>query len=248
MTVSGTTTKVSYSGTGSQTVFAYTFKIFADADLEVILRAADGTETTKTLTSHYSVSNAGEDAGGNVTFGSAPAATETVVIRRNLTLTQGTDYVENDPFGAEDHESALDRITFISQNLQEQLDRTFKVSRTTAITSAEVTDAAAARADKILGFSADGNSLDVTTGKVISVTVSAVGVGGSPTVSYSADTGALALGIVTGATGATGATGSTGPTGATGATGATGSTGATGAAGPTGATGPVGVGLAIALS
>jgi hypothetical protein len=49
MTVSSTTTKVSYSGNGSTTVFAYTFKIFADADLTVIVRTdATGAESTKT--------------------------------------------------------------------------------------------------------------------------------------------------------------------------------------------------------
>ena len=34
MTVSSTTVKNSYSGNSSTTAFAYTFKIFADTDLE----------------------------------------------------------------------------------------------------------------------------------------------------------------------------------------------------------------------
>ena len=52
MTVSSSTNKVSYSGNGSLTTFAYTFKIFDEDDLTVILRAADGTETTQTITRH----------------------------------------------------------------------------------------------------------------------------------------------------------------------------------------------------
>ena len=117
MTVSTTSNKVSFSANGSTTVFAYNFKIFADADLTVIIRAADGTETTKTLTTHYTVSGAGSASGGNVTFtsGNTPANGETVVIARQLTKTQGTDYVANDPFPAESHEDALDRLTFITQ-------------------------------------------------------------------------------------------------------------------------------------
>ena len=93
MTVSSTTTKNSYSGNGSTTVFAYGFKIFDDADLQVIIRSSTGTETTKTLTTHYTVSGAGDASGGNVTFttGNTPASGETVVIRRNLTQTQSTD-------------------------------------------------------------------------------------------------------------------------------------------------------------
>ena len=116
MAVSSTTSKVSYAGNGSTTVFAYTFKIFAEADLRVFIRDAAGTEKLKTLTTDYTVSNVGVEGGGNVTFGTAPASGETVVIQRVVALTQGTDYVENDPFPAESHENALDRLTFITQH------------------------------------------------------------------------------------------------------------------------------------
>ena len=161
MTASSTTTKVSYSGNGSTTVFAYGFKIFADADLRVIERAADGTETVKSLTTHYTVSGAGTDSGGNVTFGTAPASGVTVIIKRNLTLTQGTDYVANDPFPAESHEEALDRLTFIAQGIQEELDRTIKASETNTISGAEFTVSATDRANKIFAFDSSGD-LSVT--------------------------------------------------------------------------------------
>ena len=157
MTVSSTTTKVSYSGNGSTTVFAYGFKIFADADLRVIERAADGTETVKSLTTHYTVSGAGTDSGGNVTFGTAPASGVTVIIKRNLTLTQGTDYVANDPFPAESHEEALDRLTFIAQGIQEELDRAIKASETNTLTGAEFTISATDRANKVFSFDGSGN-------------------------------------------------------------------------------------------
>ena len=163
MTVSSLTNKASFSANGSTTVFAYNFKIFADADLEVISRAADGTETIKTLSTHYNVSGAGSDGGGNVTFtaGNTPANGTSVIIRRSLALTQSTDYVENDTFAAENHEDALDRLTFVTQSLQEQLDRTFKVSKTTTITTPEVVEAAADRASKALVFSSNGNALEI---------------------------------------------------------------------------------------
>ena len=156
MTVSSTTTKNSYSGNGSTTTFAYGFKIFADADLTVILRSAAGTETVQTLTTHYSVTNAGVDSGGNVVFGSAPAAGVTVVIRRNIAQTQTTDYTANDPFPAESHEDALDRLTFIAQQQQEELDRAIKLSRTNTMTSTEFTVGATERANKILAFDSSG--------------------------------------------------------------------------------------------
>ena len=171
MTVSTTTIKNSASGNGTLHSFAYGFKIFADGDLDVIIRSSTGTETVKTLNTHYVVTNAGTDSGGNVLFkfntGSSgdahfsssdfrPANGETVVIRRSLGLTQSTDYVANDPFAAEDHETALDRLTFITQEIQEELDRSIKLSRTNTITSTEFTTSSAARANKILAFDSSG--------------------------------------------------------------------------------------------
>ena len=161
MTVSSTTTKNSYSGNASTTTFAYGFKIFANTDLTVILRSAAGTETVQTLTTHYSVTNAGVDSGGNVVFVSAPASGVTVVIRRNIAQTQTTDYTANDPFPAESHEDALDRLTFIAQQQQEELDRAIKLSRTNTMTSTEFTTSAANRANKILAFDTSGE-LSVT--------------------------------------------------------------------------------------
>jgi len=156
MTVSSTTTKNSYSGDGSTTTFAYTFKIFADADLTVILRSAAGTETVQTLTTNYTVTNAGNANGGNVVFVTAPASGVTVVIRRNMAQTQSTDYTANDPFPAESHEDALDRLTFIAQQQQEELDRSIKLSRTNTMTSTEFTVGASDRANKILAFDGSG--------------------------------------------------------------------------------------------
>jgi hypothetical protein len=161
MTVSSTTTKNSYSGDGSTTTFAYAFKIFADADLTVILRSAAGTETVQTLTTDYTVTNAGNASGGNVEFVTAPASGVTVVIRRNMAQTQSTDYTANDPFPAESHEDALDRLTFIAQQQQEEVDRSIKLSRTNTMTSTEFTVGATDRANKILAFDGNGE-LSVT--------------------------------------------------------------------------------------
>ena len=176
MTVSTTSTKVTLSGNGSTHSFAFNFKIFADADLKVIIRSAAGAETTKTLGTHYIITGTGADSGGNVLFkfntGTSsdahystsdyrPASGESVIIKRLLTLTQSTDYVENDTFSSTDHENALDRLTMATQQLQEQMDRKVGVSETTTITSPEITGTASDRASKILGFSSDGNSLAV---------------------------------------------------------------------------------------
>ncbi len=158
MTVSSTTTKNSYTGNGSTTAFAYGFKIFDDDDIKVILRTtATGNETVQTKTTHYTVSGVGSASGGNITFGTAPPATQTVVLLRTTAQTQLTDYVPNDPFPADAHEDALDKLTFIAQEIQEELGRSLKVSQTNSIATASFTASATARANKVLGFDSNGD-------------------------------------------------------------------------------------------
>jgi len=164
MTVTTTTIKNSYSGNGSTTAFAYTFPINATDEITVIERSATGTETVKSEGSgstNYGISDNGA-SGGTVTMVTAPASGTTLVIRRNTNLTQETDYVANDPFPAETHEDALDKLNMQTQELQEELDRSFKVSRTNTITSAEFTTSATDRASKTLGFDSDGNLTTVS--------------------------------------------------------------------------------------
>ena len=208
MTISSTLTKNSYSGNGSTTAFAYGFKIFASTDIKVYIRSSAGVETLKaegTGSANYGISGVGAASGGTVTFVTAPASGETVVLIRDTSQVQSTDYVENDPFASTDHENALDRLTMISQEMQEEMDRSFKVSKTTSITTPEFTDDASTRADKLLGFSSDGNALEATTGRVSSVSVSNVatssGAPGTATASFTTSSGALALGIPIGQTG-----------------------------------------------
>ena len=208
MAVSATTNSVSYTGNGSTTSFAVTFAFQgtgSTAELEVIERTiATGAEATKSYTTHYTVTG-GNGSTGAVVAASAPADTVEWHIRRTTTRTQTVDYTANDPFPADTHELALDRLAMGLQEVQGELDRSFKVSRTTSITTPEFVDDAAARADKLLGFAADGNSIEAVTGRVNTVTASTVtptaGAAGSGTASFTESTGALALGIPQGSTG-----------------------------------------------
>jgi len=162
MTVSSTTTRVSYSGDNSTTVFAYTFKIFDDDDITVILRTdATGSEAVQTKTTNYSVSGVGETGGGNITFVSPPASGITVVLLRETAQTQTTDYTPNDPFPASSHEDALDKMTLIVQDQQEEINRALKLSRTNTMISTEFEVGATTRANKILAFD-DSGELAVT--------------------------------------------------------------------------------------
>ena len=161
MTVSTTSIKNSYSANGSTTAFSYTFKVFASSEIKVIVRTdSTGSESVRAEGSgstNYAVSGVGDASGGTVTFVTAPASGETVVILRDTALTQATDYQPADPFPAESHEDALDKLTHIVQEVQEEVDRSFKVSRTNSITTTEFTEGSSDRANKLLSFDASGD-------------------------------------------------------------------------------------------
>ena len=158
MTISTTTILNSYSGNGSTTAFAYTFPINTTSEITVIERSATGTETVKsegTGSANYGIADNGA-SGGTITMVTAPASGTTLLIRRNTDFTQETDYVANDPFPAETHEDALDKLQMQTQELEEELNRSIKLSRTNSMTSTEFTTSATDRASKILAFDSNG--------------------------------------------------------------------------------------------
>ena len=193
MTISTTTIKNSFSGNGSTSAFTYTFKISANSEMQVIIRSSAGVETIKSLGTHYNVSGAGNSGGGTVTFtsGNIPASGETVVLRRVTAQTQTMDLIDNDPMSADTIETAHDKSIALIQELQEQLNRSIKVSRTATITTPEITDDASARAGKLLGFDSTGNALDATIDGS-GVAVSATNAANSATAAANSATAAAA--------------------------------------------------------
>lgn len=159
MTVASATAKSGpYNGNGSQTVFAYGFKVFANTELRVIRTSAAGVETTLTLTTDYTVSGVGADAGGNVTTTVAPATGEKITILRNVPFTQTTDLRNQGGFFPEVHERVFDRLAMQIQQIKEVTDRAVTVGASTGLTGDSVyaaieasEDAAAASATAAAG-------------------------------------------------------------------------------------------------
>lgn len=152
MTITSSDFRNAYTGNGSTTVFAYTFKIDDANHLKVTLVSTAGVET---VTTAYTVSGVGLDAGGNVTMTTAPASGVKIVITRNQPFQQNTDYVTGAAFSADTHESALDELTMNDIQQNEVLTRAVK---------APVQDGAIAelpnitnRKNKILTFDANGD-------------------------------------------------------------------------------------------
>lgn len=109
-----------YAANGVTTVFPYTFKIVESGQLVVQL---DGV----TQVSGYSVSNVGVDAGGNVTFTSAPANGVQVDLIRETDLERTTDYPPNGDLREATLDADFDKIWFAVQELGEEVGRTMKL-------------------------------------------------------------------------------------------------------------------------
>ena len=157
MTVTNTTARVAYTGTATigQTM-SITFPFYDDTDILVVEKVtATDAESTKTLTTNYTLSG-GSGSTGTLTTIAAVSASNTWTIYRRTALTQSTDYIENDGFPADSHETGLDRLAITLQDMQEQLDRCLKfpVSEATSM-DPEIADATA-RADTYAAFGSDG--------------------------------------------------------------------------------------------
>ncbi|MGJ4858919.1 hypothetical protein ACN6KF_004928 [Labrys sp. La1] len=121
MTISSYDNRRSYAGDGSTTIFAFPPSFTANTDLVVQIQATDGTTTTKTLGTDYAITGAGSPAGGSVTMTAAPATSTTLIIYRDLPLTQSVDLQDGGPLPANTINQALDRVTMWGQRLKEQI-------------------------------------------------------------------------------------------------------------------------------
>jgi len=138
MTVSTTESRIGYNGNGATTAFAFPYRFLANVDLVVTLVRADTTQVVQTLNTDYTVTGAGDDAGGTVTMVVPPATGQQLVIVRDVPLTQETDYISGDPFPAETHETALDKLTMISQRLNNLISRSIRLSDADLLVSSTI--------------------------------------------------------------------------------------------------------------
>jgi hypothetical protein len=161
MTVSSDLNRISYTGNGTTTVFPVNYYFLEDSHLQVVLITAAGVETIQTLTTNYTVTGAGNEAGGSVTMLVAPPVGTTLVIQREVPATQETDYLANDPFPAESHERALDKLTMLVQQNERNIGRSIKIPNTE--TNNTVLPIELLRANKFVYFDSNG---DVTTATI----------------------------------------------------------------------------------
>jgi len=166
MTISNSINRKEYAGDGATTSFATSPVVFFNSSELVcyVVTNATGGSTTLTENTHYSVSGGGSstaaavgtvDLSGGSTPNGAPASGETLIIERNVAITQTTDLVNNDINDADVEEAALDKLTLIAQQLNSDVGRAIK-QPVVDVTAIDELPVAVSRASKVLGFDAAG--------------------------------------------------------------------------------------------
>ena len=190
MSLSTTTGRYAGNGDGVSVTFPVTFKFLKTTDLLVYVGGV-----LKTLTTDYSVSGAGSDSGGSVTFVAAPAVgTGNVVIVRDVDLLQSSKYPSNDAFPSTVTETALDKLTMMVQRARDLLSRAFVFSDSDTSGASLVVPTPSAA--KFLRWNATATGLenaDVTGGGSIGIPVS-IAQGGTNATTAAAARTSLGLG------------------------------------------------------
>lgn len=122
MTILTSTSREILAGNGVADAFPFTFPILVSSDMLVTLVDEDGTQTVQTENVDYTVSGAGDESGGTVTFTTPPGPGVTVLLQRNVPFTQPTDYKNQGSFYPRTHERSFDRLTMQVQQLKERID------------------------------------------------------------------------------------------------------------------------------
>lgn len=144
------------SGAGGAGPYAFTFEILANTDIAVYKD-----EVLLTLTTHYTVViNA--NGTGSVTITAtglalAPASPTQYAIVGNRTISRTTDFTTGGDFFANTLNDELDQQTIFAQQNAEGLQRALSAPQTDPTTINMVLPLASLRANKTLGFDANGN-------------------------------------------------------------------------------------------
>ncbi|TDQ82514.1 hypothetical protein A8950_2337 [Dongia mobilis] len=157
MTLATTQSRITYAGDGVTAAFAIPFVFFGADEIEVVERdLASGSETVRSLVTDFTLGGGGGESGTLTALVPPPPGTSWTIIRRTR-RTQLVDYTPNDPFPAETHERALDRLTALVQELDDRLDRTPRLSPTAS--SADLTLPLPA-AGRLIGWNHDASGLE----------------------------------------------------------------------------------------
>lgn len=118
MTVNTTTASQSYLGNGVTVAFPISFYFLQDTHILAQRIDPDGSVRTLVLNSEFTLTGAGNEAGGTLTASVPVPSGSILYITRNIPAVQLTEYPENDKFPAASHEKALDYLTMLAQSVR----------------------------------------------------------------------------------------------------------------------------------
>lgn len=156
-------------GNGVTIVFAYPFRILAEADLSVTV---DG--VAQALNVDYTIDGVGAANGGNVTFATAPAE-DTLVVRERVRPYKRTeeDYQRNGAFDEETVDKDFDSLQMQAQQLEAIAKRAIKAPVSETDDQVFTQDDWDERAGKFVAFDALGAPI-MSTGGLTGVAVETV--------------------------------------------------------------------------
>ena len=154
MTVAVETNREELNASG-QTAFNFNFPYSNVDQIKVYTVDSNDNAVLKTLTTDYTLA-ATSGSSGTVNF-VAPVASGKVLILRQAPYTQGVDYQNNDALDAETLEGAFDKLTFLTQQLKSQVERSVRFDETlTGSNDPNINISPTTRAGKLLSFDANG--------------------------------------------------------------------------------------------
>ena len=115
-----------YTASGGQTTFAYDFPIYLDSDLGVYQITA-GVITPLVLTTDYTVTGAGLQAGGNVVLVTGATLNDNIIIAGDLPELRSTNYSGAGDFTKESINEELNKLVQLSQQLRRDVDRSVRL-------------------------------------------------------------------------------------------------------------------------
>lgn len=154
MTVSSTNSSQTFACDGATQTFTCDFTVLSGPEMQAyLITISSGVVAELTNGVDFTVGGIGT-ANAIVLTTLAYSNLYQLRCKRKTTRLQETDYRDNDPFPAEAHERALDRLTMIALEDEAALERTIRVPDGETLA---LLPSAAARALTILGFDAAGN-------------------------------------------------------------------------------------------
>jgi len=148
--INNVTRRVVYAASGTGP-YAFTFEILAAGDIAVYKD-----DTLLTITTDYTVTIAGNGT-GSITLTAAPTGATQIAIVGNRTISRTTDFVTGGDFFANTLNDELDQQTIFAQQNAEGLSRALQAPQTDPTSINMTLPRAALRANKALGFDANGN-------------------------------------------------------------------------------------------